>query len=203
MTTLHLGPDNGRLTIHTGVAGAASRAGHNLVIVLDRWSADVAFEGEAGPDSARSVELTAEVDSLRIESGSGGVTPLSPLDRRSIRSNALKTLKASTHPEITFRSVSLEVGGEDAQQDAAEAGAPRTLVVSGDVTIAGHSRPLTAEVTLARGDAAWTAEVQVAIVQSDFGIKPYSTMLGQLKVSDEVRVGLSVVVPDSPVENLP
>ena len=36
---------------------------------------------------------------------------------------------------------------------------------------------------------------KIPVVQSDFGIKPYSPMLGQLKVADEVVVEIDVGVP--------
>ena len=37
--TYVLGPEQGRLSVHTGKTGAASKAGHNLDIEVGRWSA--------------------------------------------------------------------------------------------------------------------------------------------------------------------
>ncbi len=35
----------------------------------------------------------------------------------------------------------------------------------------------------------------MTVVQSEFGIKPYSAMLGALKVKDEVEIDLDVILP--------
>jgi hypothetical protein len=37
----------------------------------------------------------------------------------------------------------------------------------------------------------------VVVTQSVFGMKPYSTLFGALKVADEVRVELDAAVPQS------
>ena len=52
-----LGPDNGTLTVRTGRGGAAAKAGHDLLIEVERWSATL--------DDA-SIELTADAGSLRV-----------------------------------------------------------------------------------------------------------------------------------------
>ena len=52
------------------------------------------------------------------------------------------------------------------------------------------SRPLQAQVEVADG----RARAAIPVLQSDFGIKAYSLMLGQLKVADEVVVELDVVI---------
>jgi polyisoprenoid-binding protein YceI len=164
----------GTLTIRTDVAGSASRAGHRLVIAVDEWSADVDLEG------GRPVAVTfqAGLASLRVESGSGGLTPLSPVDKQVIKRNALKSLDAARYPEVTFKSDWLEFTDE-------------RLEVSGTLTIHGVGQALTAALVLTDGRA--TASVPVC--QTDFGIKPYSLMFGQLRVADEVVVELDVEVP--------
>jgi hypothetical protein len=45
--------------------------------------------------------------------------------------------------------------------------------------------------TLADGRATGS----ITVTQTDFGIKPYSAMLGQLKVSDDVTVELDIALP--------
>jgi hypothetical protein len=47
------------------------------------------------------VRLTADLTSRRVESGSGGITPLSDGDREAIRANALRSLHADQHPRVT------------------------------------------------------------------------------------------------------
>ena len=58
------------MTIHTDVAGSASRMGHRLVIAVDDWSASVEMRAK----KPVAVQFRAALDSLRVESGSGGIT---------------------------------------------------------------------------------------------------------------------------------
>jgi polyisoprenoid-binding protein YceI len=59
------------------------------------------------------------------------------------------------------------------------------LVVEGDLTLAGQTRPMTAELVI--GDDGHVTGT-IALTQSAWGIKPYRGMLGALKVRDEVEV---------------
>lgn len=166
--------DSGTVTIHTDVAGSASRMGHRLVIAVDDWSGSVEMRAK----KPVAVQFRAALDSLRVESGSGGITPLTPVDRQVIVRNATKTLDVKRHPEVTFRSSEM-------------ATAAGRVDVVGELTIHGVTQPLTA--TLALADDRATASIPVR--QTDFEVKPYSLMFGQLKVADEVVVELDVQIP--------
>jgi polyisoprenoid-binding protein YceI len=67
------------------------------------------------------------------------------------------------------------------------------LAVAGELTLAGTKRPLAFDVDLGGGRVRAT----VVVTQSEFGMKPYSTLFGALKVADEVRVELDAAVPQS------
>lgn len=174
---MDIGPSQGSLTLTTGVAGAAARMGHNLVIVMDDWSATVTMSR----GRPRAVSLSVVVASLRIESGSGGIKPISDGDRTDIRANALGALHADQHPEVAFEADALRLAGD-------------TLAVEGTLTVAGTTRAISALADVERADGRVRVHCTVPVVQSDFGVKPYSTMLGQLKVADEVHVELAVEV---------
>jgi polyisoprenoid-binding protein YceI len=174
---MKIGPAYGSLTLRTGVAGSAARMGHSLIIVVDDWSATVTL----ARGTPRSVRLTADLTSLRVESGSGGIKPLSEGDRKAIRANALSALHAEQHPKVTFESSSIRAQGAG-------------LEVEGTLTVAGNPRPLAATVELDRADGQVTAHCPVDLIQSEFGVTPYSAMLGQLRVADEVHVELDVTV---------
>ena len=73
-----LGPENGTLTVRTGKGGAASKAGHNLVLEVQRW------QGSLTPEE---VTLTADARSLRVVSGSGGISPLGDDEKRRDRAD--------------------------------------------------------------------------------------------------------------------
>src|SRR5690606_33205446 len=61
-------------------------------------------------------------------------------------------------------------------------------IVVGELLLHGVQRPLRAEVTQ-QGDR-WSTEV--TLEQPQFGITPYSAMLGSLKVRPDVRVRVTV-----------
>jgi len=172
-----IGPDQGSLTLTTGVVGAAARVGHNLVIVMDDWSATVTMSR----GRPRAVSLSAALASLRIESGSGGIKPISDRDRADIRASALGALHADEHPEATFEANALRLAGD-------------TLPMEGTLTVGGTARAISALADVERADGHVRVHCTVPVLQSDFGVTPHSTMLGQLKVADEVHIDLDVEV---------
>lgn len=178
MDQLTLGPSTARLLLRTGVEGKAARLGHDLVLVLDDWTASAVLEGGV-PVTA---SLTAAVHSLRVESGTGGAKPLSDKDRTTIRKNALGALAADRHPTITFTAVvvSAVAGGWS---------------LTGPLSIAGTEQPVTVELRAAEDADGWSLAARVPVRQTAFGVEPYSTMLGALRLRDEVEVAFEAVVP--------
>lgn len=177
MSTWSLGPDVGTLTVHTGVAGRAARMGHRLTLVLQSWSASV----EWADHRPSTVRLTADLDSLRVDSGEGGVTPLTGAEKGVARGNALKTLNASTFPTVEFHTETVTPDDDGYR-------------LQGPVTIHGTTRPVDAVVTLTHRDDEWQIEGQATVAQTAFGIKPFSMMMGAMKVADEVTIALSATV---------
>ena len=169
-----LGPDNASLGIKTYREGVAAKAGHDLIIEVAAWEATVDVGGEAAD---ATVELTADPRSLQIRQGLRGVKPLTDGDRESIR----KTIddKVLGGQPISFRSRSVrDAGGR--------------LAVEGDLTMAGTTRPVTAELDVA-DDGHVTGTIPVA--QTGWGIKPYRGLMGALKVRDEVEVVIDAHLP--------
>ncbi len=178
MDALTLGPQHGTLTLHTGVEGKAAKMGHNLTIEVTDWSAELSFDGDA-PSTAR---LRAGLASLHVVKGEGGVKPVSDKDKQSIRDNALATLKAAQHPDVTFSSTSIRT-------------TPGGYALDGNLSIAGTTRPATVEVSVTDSGERWTVTGGAPVVQSEYGVKPYSAMMGGLKVRDRVDVRLEAAVP--------
>ena len=61
------------------------------------------------------------------------------------------------------------------------------LRVEGDLTLHGTTRPLGFDVRMTRDG---TLGATAVIKQTDWGMKPYSTLFGALKVADEVAVSI-------------
>jgi hypothetical protein len=76
--TFRLGPRNGTLWVRTGRAGAAAKAGHDLLLQVTVW--------EAVLEVGETIELALDVDggSLRVREGTGGMQELLAEDNASI-----------------------------------------------------------------------------------------------------------------------
>ena len=131
-------------------------------------------------DSGRPVaaELTVEVGSLEAVRGEGGVTPLSGPEKMLVRRNALGSLDARKFPRIIFSANVIEPTDDGYR-------------LSGGLTIHGETRPQIVELrTEDQGDR-WRLFSETVIRQPDFGVKPYSQLLGALKVADDVTVSFT------------
>ncbi len=172
-TTWNLSDADGELTVRTGVSGRAARMGHRLTLLMGTWR--IAVTWSAGAPVAG--HLMVDVDSLQVLSGEGGVTPLSGAEKGVARGNALKALQAKRFPHIEFHADTI-TGTEDGYR------------LAGPLRIHGVSRRT--EVTLAvtdRGDE-WQMTCRAEVRQSDFGVKPFTMMMGAMKVDDVVTVAL-------------
>lgn len=172
--THKFGPNDGQVLLHVKREGMAKKVGHDLVLQVSNWEATAQVDGQ--DPSRSSINFTADARSFEIKEASGGVKPISENDRSDIKKNTEKTLKSS---DIAFRSTSIKTMGDSRG------------VVSGDLTIAGQSRPVEIPVELQGGRARGT----VTIVQSQWGIKPFSALMGALKVRDAIDIEFDVAVP--------
>lgn len=172
-----LGPHNGTLTVRTQRTGAAAKAGHNLVIDVTVWQALV----EARDDVANlKIELTADPTSLRVREGSGGMQALGDDDKANIEQTIRdEVLRGQA---IEFRSTSVQRGDDG------------VLAVQGDLTLAGTTHPVTVALTMGAGDR---LGAQAVVKQTDWGITPYSTLFGALKVADDVEIQIDAAIPSA------
>jgi polyisoprenoid-binding protein YceI len=172
-----LGPDDGTLSVRTSRTGAAAKAGHNLLIHVTVWQATL----EAGEDPAETrIVLGADATSLRVQEGTGGLQALGDDDKASIEQTIDDdVLKRGA---IEFRSTAVQAAGPDSGR----------LSIQGELTLGGEARPITVDVTIGE-DGRLTGTT--VLKQTEWGITPYSTLFGALKVVDEVEVELDTRLP--------
>lgn len=166
---------DGELIVRTGVAGRAARMGHRLTLQLTRWHATVNWVEEQ-PDSA---EVVVEVDSLEVVRGEGGVKGLSGPEKAVARSNALKSLSANRFPEIRFSADTIESTAEGYR-------------LGGTLQIRGKARPHELEVRTEDLGDSWRLSGESEVRQSEYGVKPFSMLMGSLQVADAVTVSFTV-----------
>lgn len=173
-----LDPGCGELDILTGVAGPAAKMGHRLTIVLRSWRANVQWRGPK-PVAA---ELSVDLDSLEVVRGEGGVTPLTGPEKSVARLNALKSLNAKKYPRVQFTADDITATDDGYR-------------LTGSVEIHGTSQPQTVDLTIVDRGQEWGMSTRLSLTQSAFGIKPFSLMMGTLRVADEVTLEFSATHP--------
>ncbi|HEX3647909.1 MAG TPA: YceI family protein [Pseudonocardiaceae bacterium] len=169
-----IGPDSGSLVLRTTRQGLATKVGHDLTIEVTRWSGMVTVGADPG------IDVAVETGSLQVVHGAGGVKPLSDRDKQEILTNAAKTLGSDRTPTARFVATSASLGADGGG------------TVTGTLTLRDVTRDLTLTIT-PLGDNRFRAAGTV--VQTEFGIKPYSAFLGALKLADAVTVEAEVTLP--------
>jgi len=174
----NLDTGDGELLLRTGVAGRAARMGHRLTIAMTRWEAAVSWDG-AKPISA---ELTVETRSFAVLRGEGGIKGLSEPEKGLVTSNAMKTLDAGRYPRIGFRSHDITATGTGYR-------------LAGTLGIKGQSRDHVIDVRTEDLGDSWRMSAESVVRQSEFGVKPYSLLMGSLQVADDVTISFTAVHP--------
>lgn len=173
-----LAASDGELLIRTGVKGRAARMGHRLTIAMTRWEASVAW-ADAEPVTA---ELIVEIDSFEVLRGEGGVKGLSGPEKALVKSNALKSLGANRYPEIRFAADAIDKTGDGYR-------------LAGKLHIRGKSRKHVIDLRTEDLGDSWRMSVESRVRQTDYGVKPYSLLMGSVQVVDEVSVSFTAVHP--------
>ena len=149
--------------------GALSALGHDLKLAVSRFVITTSQDATRieGTFDARSIGVVAALRGKAEDRGA-----LTEDDRRSIDAVvATDVLRVDQHPEIVFRSI--EVSHLDSG-----------VHVDGEVTLLGRRKRVGFVVQRA-GDFLWA---EVVLYQPDFGITPYSALLGTLKIKPHVTV---------------
>jgi polyisoprenoid-binding protein YceI len=177
-TTYRVVPEKSSLRIEVGKGGAFGFvAGHTHEVegrIQGRVTAD------ASDLSGAEIQLTIRAADLRV---SGKGEPPDDVPKVQERMLGPDVLDVARFPEITFRSTSVTVG---ARQDAAA-----DLRVTGEVTLHGRTKAVTAPVHVRFDRGSLTATGTLTVKQSDFGIKPVSVG-GVVSVKDTLTIHFSV-----------
>lgn len=173
-----LDPSMGELLVDTKAAGPAARLGHDLTIVLEEWIAEVSW-AEGRPVAVSVVVQSASLSVLR---GHGGVKSLSGAEKALVRSNALRALDVKRHPTIEYRS-----------DEIVTTDAGYRLV--GSLAIHGKIRPRAIDLEVTDLGDTWRLTCDSVVRQSEFGVTPYSLMMGSLRVADDVTVSFTATLP--------
>ena len=167
-------PTTADCLIFTYKEGLLSAVAHDLQIRVAAFTITI-------DETTWHLEAAFDATSLRVVGvmRDGALAPNAPSDgdKRTIEQQIVRdVLHADRFPEIRFTSGTATARGDH-------------LVVDGILALHGRERALT--VSASREGSHWVADARLH--QPDFGIKPYSAMLGTLRVQPDVIV--RVVLP--------
>jgi hypothetical protein len=164
--------------VYTEKAGLLSGVAHDLKLRVEQF--EIVIDLDAKPASLRA---RFDASSLRVvcalQAGREQPQALSGKDRREIEATIVReVLEARRYPTIEFRSTRIEAE-------------PTAARIEGVLTLHGRERPLTLQ-TSRENDR---ARAEVHLHQPDFAIRPYSAMLGALRIKPDVTVRLTTPWP--------
>jgi polyisoprenoid-binding protein YceI len=153
--------------------GLLARVAHDLKIRVTKFRIEI-------DERTHAIQARFDASSLRtvcaMANGTAMAGELSAGDRSQIDHNIFHdVLAANTYPEIAFTSSSVQERGD-------------RYTVKGTLELHGKRRQATVQVH--RQDTQWIAETRLH--QPDFGITPYTALLGAMKVRADVDIRVSL-----------
>jgi polyisoprenoid-binding protein YceI len=178
------------LTVLVFRSGALAKAGHNHVLASHTLTGTIYVPA----DVARSTfevhlpvaELTVDEAALRAKEDRADFPPDIPDSakdgtRRNMLSGAL--LDGEHYPEIVLRSERLEP----------PAGASAVWLAHVQITVRDKARSFTVPVHYEQNAGELVVSGEFPLKQSDFGLTPFSALLGALQVLDDMKVKFRIV----------
>lgn len=178
--TLSVDAHESKLEIHVYREGFLKAFGHDHLITAGEFSAQVHLaEPELGKSS---VALEAATRSLHV------VDPgESEKDRQEVQTTMLgdKVLDADKFPRIRFTSTAVRV--------KTEKGGQTDLEIEGTLNLHGVEKPVVVPVRVRREAGGLTADGEVALLQTAYGITPVKVGGGAVRVKDRLKISFHLV----------
>jgi hypothetical protein len=179
---LKFNESNAECAVFTYKQGMLSAVAHNLKLEVSKFEITVQMNDRDNDPSEREIFIDAVFDASSLKAvctmkdGEEQAGTLSSSDRKDIEKNiADSVLLPKKYPQIRFSSTSVS-------------GDLKNPKVEGKLTLCGVTRDLV--VSVMRQNSGYAGEV--TLKQPDFGIKPFSALLGTMKVKPAVVVRVSV-----------
>ncbi|MDN3919913.1 hypothetical protein [Roseateles violae] len=178
--------------IHVFRAGRAAQLGHNHVLAAPRleglaWLPATGLAGARFELELRLAELALDPPELRAALGPGWASAISPEMVAATRANMLGdgNLQAGAFPLLRLRS--LQVVGE----------LPK-LAAQIEIELHGQRRCQWLALQAERSEAGLAVRGALALLQSEFGIAPFSVGAGLLAVQDALTVEFDLRLQTGP-----
>lgn len=174
------------LYIYAYRGGTFARLGHNHVMTSKSVAGRVWMRS---PFAASGFELSFPVADLIVDdpdarraAGSEFPPEIPAADKEGTRKNMLRkeVLDAETHPNVTVKSATLD-------------GTLQAPKITAHITIKNVSKEVIVPTSIVMNGDRLTASGEFDILQTDFGMKPFSVALGALEVQDRLHVRFNLI----------
>ena len=184
--TFRIDAERTRLAVRTHRDGIGSGLAHDHVVEATEVTGLVGYD--AARPEASSITVEACTASLRVDEPAsrrrlGVEGDLSESQRADVAKamRAADQLDVERHPTIRFVSTRVVSEGEG------------RLRVTGTLTLRGVAREVSFPATVALESGALRGRATLTFLQSSFGYKPYSALLGAIRNKDEVSLHVDLV----------
>jgi polyisoprenoid-binding protein YceI len=184
--TLNVDAEATRLTVHVYRDGIGSALAHDHVVEATQLTGRVEYDAER--PEASSIVIEARTDTLRVDEPAArrrlGVEGELSDSQRADVARAMRApdqLDVARYPTIRFASTRVVSEGDG------------RLRITGELTVRGVTREVTFPATVALEAGALRGRASLRFLQSSFGYRPYSALLGAIRNKDEVGLDVDLV----------
>lgn len=171
-------PAQSEFMVNTDTGGLFSGVGHKLNIAIKDFSGQIEFTEES--IESASLRMKVRTDSFVV------TDKIKTKDKKQIEANTQnKVLDSQNFPEIAFEST--QVSGKKNEYGLYE------VKIAGNLTLHGVTQPITINAQVSLKDQQLIAKGGLAVMQTDFKIKPLSLIGGAFTVKNEVDLTYNLV----------
>jgi len=185
-TLYQIDPQASVLHIYVYRGGTFARLGHNHVMTSKSMTGRVwmrsPLPGSGFELSFPVADLIVDDPDARRAAGADFPPDIPDADKEGTRKNMLRkeVLDAETYPNVTVQSAAVD-------------GSLPTPKITARITIKNASKDVAVPASIAMNGDRLTASGEFDILQTDFGMKPFSVALGALEVQDRLHVRFNLV----------
>ena len=183
---LQVCPEQSLVTIFVDRGAGLSRLGHQHLISIHNLQGEVQLQTPVSSSTAtvRALLSAMAVDEPGLRKAAGMEGELSKKSIAKTRRNMLtKVLAVSSYPEVSINITEFKLQQGDNTQG----------LLNSVIGLQGQALTVDIPATIELDANRLHATGQFKINQSDFGIKPFSTLLGMIAIADELLIKFDVV----------
>jgi polyisoprenoid-binding protein YceI len=185
-TIYQIDPQASSLQVFVYRGGTFARLGHNHVMTSNSVTGRVwmrsSFAASGFELSFPVADLIVDDPDARRAAGTDFPPDIPAADKEGTRKNMLRkeVLDAETYPIVTVKSATVE-------------GSLQAPKITARITIKNATKEVIVPTNIVVNGDGLTASGEFDILQTDFGIKPFSVALGALEVQDRLHVRFTLV----------